>query len=154
MLSFFLPYMDIPDIELDTMAWKYALRLECNSFNLWDQNYERRSMGIYQRASRLNHSCIPNLVREQHGNTLVFSALTHIYKNNEFTFSYIPLTYERTKRKDLLVTYFQFDCKCERCKSSPQMDRALSYKLGDISCGGTWTAYGVCAICGKFKTSI
>lgn len=149
--SFFTEQSEMTDLELATKAWKYALKLECNSFNLWDQNYERIGMGVYKNASKLNHSCIPNLVREQHGKTLVFSALAHIYTGNELTFSYVPVTYYRECRRNLLYKYFQFNCQCERCNGSSQMDMVLTDTLGHKPCGGSWTSYGVCAICGKTK---
>ena len=133
--------------NISLVAWRIALRFECNSFNLWDTNYQRRAMGVYRYASRFNHSCIPNLVREQRGDTLVFSAIENIQAHQELTFSYIPVTYSRDIRSDMLMRYFQFDCSCQRCKGNIKIDIELGKTLGHDTCGGTWNSEGHCAIC-------
>ena len=41
--------------------------LSTQVFTLWTAAYERRAMGLFPLACRLNHACAPNCVREQDG---------------------------------------------------------------------------------------
>ena len=104
-------------------AWRAALRLECNTFTRWSARYEREELGVFPRATRLNHSCDPNLVREQAPPAdgaprfaLRFTALRDIAAGEELCFSYVPVTLARAPRRDLLRRHFGFDCACARCR--------------------------------------
>jgi len=74
LLDFFAPFAsDVGDGEQfddgSDASWarRASLRLECNVFTLWTAAYERRAMGLFPLACRLNHACAPNCVREQDG---------------------------------------------------------------------------------------
>lgn len=124
-----------------------APRLECNVFTAWDASYEARGVGLYARASRLNHSCRPNLVRERRGGGgLAFTTLRPVAAGDELTFSYVPVTDDAAKRRSVLQTHFQFDCGCARCGADD--DGGDPGALGHVGCGGSWNAADACAMCG------
>ena len=137
-------------------AWRAALRLECNTFTRWSARYEREELGVFPRATRLNHSCDPNLVREQAPPAdgaprfaLRFTALRDIAAGEELCFSYVPVTLARAPRRDLLRRHFGFDCACARCREGDDAaDAARGRALGHAGCDGSWNASGACAICG------
>ena len=157
-LEFFAPFAESSDDSddadasdastCDDVMLRAALKLECNVFTLWTAKYEPRAICLFRLACRLNHSCSPNLVREQDGDEITFTALADIAAGDELTFTYVPASWSRAERQKLLRDYFQFECRCARCAGDPEDDARACGVLGHVGCGGSWNASGACAICG------
>ena len=94
-------------------------------------------VGIYVKASYLNHSCHPNCVAVFNGTTLVIHATEHIKQGDELTISYTELLCPSYQRKEDLMSRYWFECQCSKCTSSVKEDRLmLSLKCFDPACSG------------------
>ena len=71
--------------------------------------------GICFIATRMNHSCDPNITYRVVGNELVFKTLKPIKKNEELFDSYIDYNLPKEERQKLLLTRYGFQCKCTKC---------------------------------------
>jgi hypothetical protein len=79
-------------------------------------------------ASRINHSCIPNMHYEINPNTEIgtFHAIRDIHPQEELTRSYLPEhSSDLISRRGLLVQAYGFTCTCEAC-----MDTGDTLRLG------------------------
>ncbi|KAJ7091125.1 hypothetical protein C8R44DRAFT_891532 [Mycena epipterygia] len=74
---------------------------------------------LFLQASRLNHSCAPNVVHrfDPEFFTLSIHAICPIAKGEEIVHSYIDLAsaVKREARRSLLRDLFHFECICSRC---------------------------------------
>ena len=79
---------------------------------------------LYEIVSRLNHSCVPNVVKELSGFTAVVKTLRDIEAGEELRISYtdehagaVDLDDALTarKRRESLSRKYNFWCQCERC---------------------------------------
>ncbi|KAI0716968.1 hypothetical protein C8Q76DRAFT_767760 [Earliella scabrosa] len=75
--------------------------------------------GIFLQASRINHSCIPNMARSWDAETqeMVFRAIRDIEVDEELCISYIGVDVlkRRAQRKADIENAFGFTCTCEAC---------------------------------------
>ena len=75
--------------------------------------------GIFLQASRINHSCIPNMARSWDAETqeMVFRAIRDIEVDEELCISYIGVDVlkRRAQRKADIEKAFGFTCTCEAC---------------------------------------
>ncbi|KAJ7902114.1 hypothetical protein B0H14DRAFT_2670000 [Mycena olivaceomarginata] len=75
--------------------------------------------GLFLDASRLNHSCSPNVVHrfDPQSFALIVHAICPIAKGEEIVHSYIDLksTPTRDARRSLLRDLCHFECLCDRC---------------------------------------
>ncbi|KAJ6499033.1 hypothetical protein C8R45DRAFT_1126089 [Mycena sanguinolenta] len=74
---------------------------------------------LFLQASRLNHSCSPNVVHhfDPQSFTLTVHTTRAIAKGEEIVYSYIDLASATTReaRRSLLRKRYHFDCVCDRC---------------------------------------
>ncbi|KAF7376386.1 SET domain-containing protein [Mycena sanguinolenta] len=74
---------------------------------------------LFLQASRLNHSCSPNVVHhfDPQSFTLTVHTTRAIAKGEEIVYSYIDLasTPTRDARRSLLRERYNFECVCDRC---------------------------------------
>ncbi|KAK8151217.1 hypothetical protein BKA80DRAFT_184592, partial [Phyllosticta citrichinensis] len=74
---------------------------------------------ICAEASRLNHSCTPNIQFTWNENVLggaiTMHALRDILPGEEITASYVDLLRSTAERKEKLHNAYGFDCACAVC---------------------------------------
>ncbi|KAJ1704003.1 hypothetical protein LUZ63_003782 [Rhynchospora breviuscula] len=83
-----------------------------------------RALGFYLWASMINHDCLPNVClfdniddpTRENNTDLIFRALHEIKEGSEICRSYVVLSREYRERHSLLIEYYGFKCKCDRCK--------------------------------------
>lgn len=86
-----------------------------NSFNI-----DRQTSAIFPTASRMNHSCLPNVYNTWNENIrrLTVHALRDIDTGEEILTTYIPATLDREKRNDKEhLGNYDFVCSCPACDS-------------------------------------
>ena len=97
-------------IENKDKLMKLMLIYACNAFE---------QGRIYEKTSRINHSCQPNAVVIPLGEGQRIQATTDISPGEEIFISYLDLLLyadRSTRQQELLLTKF-FHCKCTRCNS-------------------------------------
>ncbi|KAL6843152.1 hypothetical protein ACP4OV_026865 [Aristida adscensionis] len=82
-----------------------------------------RAYAVYQRASLLNHDCLPNAChfdypdRPGPGNTdIVVRALHDITEGREVCISYFAANWRYADRQRRLLEDYGFRCECDRCQ--------------------------------------
>jgi SET domain-containing protein len=85
------------------------MKLKRNMFKFYN------TPGICFIATRMNHSCDPNITYRVVGNELVFKTLKPIKKNEELFDSYIDYNLPKKERQDLLLKRYGFHCTCTKC---------------------------------------
>ncbi|KAI2495629.1 SET domain-containing protein [Fragilaria crotonensis] len=97
--------------ENPDQALKVMLLWSCNSFE---------GGRIYEKQSRINHSCNPNSIIQADGDVQLVRAATLIHSGDEITTSYLGLLLytDRPTRRSLLASTKHFHCSCIRCSSS------------------------------------
>ena len=114
--SYCIPYKDIeyghkeflPQLSRSEMVL-YYMKLKRNMFRFYN------NPGICFIATRMNHSCNPNITYSVKGKGLVFKTLKPILKNEELFDSYIDYNLPKKERQDLLLKRYGFHCKCTKC---------------------------------------
>jgi hypothetical protein len=101
---------------------KFFPELSMNLLKLYYLKYKRNAFsfdgnpGILFTATRLNHSCDPNVAYHREGNHMIFKT-KHLIKAGEELFdSYISTNMGKGERKEALLRRYGFDCQCCRCK--------------------------------------
>jgi hypothetical protein len=96
----------------DAICTANALPLQLNG------SRTRYGMGLFQIASRVNHSCEPNSALLSHGPWIIFYATRALASGEEVTWTYmgeaprLPLVL----RRPALQKSVGFDCTCARCE--------------------------------------
>eukprot|EP00971_Amphidinium_carterae_P232452 4613038-Amphidinium_carterae.1 len=112
------------------------------ALGIWDTNAIANgeaslsnSEGIYAIGSRLNHSCLPNVIRvwKESEGVEVFHAARDILPHEELTIWYSHVFADRRSRQAGLRQAFNFSCCCEVCclTGSKQVEsdaRRVQYK--------------------------
>lgn len=82
---------------------------------------------IYEKHSRINHSCNPNAVIQTNKETQCVRAAAPINVGDEITISYLGifLYADRPTRREQLHKHKQFVCTCERCQADPDIAAAI-----------------------------
>jgi hypothetical protein len=78
-------------------------------------------VGVWTHASRLRHSCIPNIARAFLGDLVVFRATRDIKNGDELTIAFTGMSEDYDIDKASLLEGFGITCGCEcaKLKSSP-----------------------------------
>ena len=87
----------------------YYMKLKRNMFTF------HNSPGICFIATRMNHSCDPNISYTTVGDYLQFKTLKPIHKNDELFDSYIDYRLPKKERQEMLLKRYGFHCKCTKC---------------------------------------
>ena len=78
-----------------------------------------RGSALYKNVSRINHECMPNLVRcddfDSGSTAMTFKALHDLPAGEEFTQSYFPLGWDFENRQARCTSVYWFVCSCPRC---------------------------------------
>ena len=99
----FLPQLSRKEMIL------YYMKLKRNMFKF------HNTPGICFIATRMNHSCDPNINYKVVGNEIIFKTIKPIYKNDEIFDSYIDYHLPKRARRKLLLERYGFYCKCTKC---------------------------------------
>lgn len=75
-----------------------------------------RASGVWLRASRANHSCVPNGDRSFIGDMIIMRATREIKAGEEIRLSYLNSDHPYHRRKAGLAAY-GFECDCPLCQS-------------------------------------
>ena len=73
---------------------------------------------LFERLSRINHSCSPNMARENEGDSAFLFALKDVQNGEELTISYLSdaaLEMSTDKRRAEVKAKFNFWCACDLC---------------------------------------
>jgi hypothetical protein len=98
-----------PKMPMDLLKL-YYLKYKRNAFS-FDGN-----PGILFIATRLNHSCEPNITYYREGNHMIFKTKQLIRAGEELFDSYISTDMSKGERKEALLRRYGFDCQCCKCK--------------------------------------
>jgi len=95
------------------------------------------TVGLYQYASRINHSCTPNAYHEwdeEISKKLIFANFD-IKAGDELFIPYVKDEgcYIRQIRQAELIEKFFFECRCIACSLSPEEIKSVTH-VGLISC--------------------
>ncbi|PVG00287.1 SET domain-containing protein, partial [Serendipita vermifera] len=120
-----------PILPLTTPSNVIALitRDEGNTFGIWDQSlagHELFAYCLYPVASYFNHSCEPNVSKDQIGRMYEFRAKGEIAPTEELNVSYLGVAGEALgykERRQKLLTGWSFTCNCNRCRREEEADR-------------------------------
>lgn len=80
-------------------------------------NEERESVGLYQHASYMNHSCLNNTSRSMTGDMMIVRANKPIAKGTEITTCYLSPNIGEPRRSAELNRIWKFQCDCRLCAS-------------------------------------
>ncbi|KAI4853079.1 SET domain-containing protein [Aureobasidium sp. EXF-8845] len=100
-------------------------------------NEERESVGLYQHASYMNHSCLNNTSRSMTGDMMIVRANKPIAKGTEITTCYLSPNIGEPRRNAELNRIWKFQCDCRLCASEiacevdwkPIFDEVRRYRL-------------------------
>lgn len=102
------------------------LKFGSNSFNM-----TAHTSGIFPIASRMNHSCIPNVYHtwNQHINRLTVHALQNIAQGEELLTTYIPaiLTWDQ-RNDDEHLGHYGFTCDCPACDPKSEFFKQSDFR--------------------------
>jgi hypothetical protein len=98
---------------------------------------ERESVGLYQHASYMNHSCLNNTSRSMTGDMMIVRANKPIPKGTEITTCYLSPNIGEPRRNAELNRIWKFQCDCRLCASEiacevdwkPIFDQVRHYRL-------------------------
>ncbi|KAI1037026.1 hypothetical protein LB505_012561 [Fusarium chuoi] len=92
--------------------------IQCNAFGMGqqteDEDVSNASTGLWIRASYINHSCIPNTMKDFVGDLIIFRATRRIAAGEEITHSYDESSDYEARRANTLRTW-NFQCRCQLC---------------------------------------
>lgn len=91
--------------------------------------------GVFNTFSLMNHSCAPNALHSNWGDTKFMYAINFIPKGEEVYDSYGEryVSHDLEKRQSSLKEHYYFDCSCKACKNDwPKFDK-LPKEL-DLKC--------------------
>ncbi len=147
------------------------MREECNSFGVWHASAVDIGLCLLPLASYFNHSCVPCVGYVRRHRAYAFYALRDIEQGQALAISYVDLRLRRAVRRQLLATYFHFDCDCQRClavakaqavaPSSSAASAGASVKTGSHDSAGLSleaeckadpllsTTHAMCGACGE-----
>lgn len=78
---------------------------------------ERESVGLFQHASYMNHSCLNNTSRSMTGDMMIVRANKAIAKGTEITTCYLSPNIGEPRRSAELNRIWKFQCNCRLCAS-------------------------------------
>lgn len=76
------------------------------------------STGLWVRAARINHSCVPNTDKEFIGDMMLVRAKRPISAGEELLHSYVDEKMRYMERQGALMTTWGFECDCGLCNKS------------------------------------
>lgn len=80
------------------------------------QDGRKASTGLWVRSAYINHSCIPNAVKDSVGDLMIFRAVRDIATGEEITHCYSEAIDLKDRAANLKTTW-GFECDCKLCKA-------------------------------------
>ncbi|KAL1721268.1 hypothetical protein EV715DRAFT_178572, partial [Schizophyllum commune] len=89
-----------------------------------DDSSDPTYIGVFNHASRINHSCSPNAVYhfDLQSFCLEVRAIRHLYKREEIFISYSDSLLRRAKRRQRSLHNYKFRCTCPACANADISD--------------------------------
>lgn len=101
----------LPELSNDD-AMLYFAKYKRNAFSFGDHP------AILFHATRMNHSCEPNITYYKNGNRMTFKTIRPIQAGDELFDSYINYnSLSKPERQEILLQRYGFQCNCSRCAS-------------------------------------
>ena len=97
-----------------------------NNFIILDNELFEVGQGLYPLASKLNHSCCPNLVTLFTDDQVKLVATMDIEIGQELTISYIDTLSSLDTRRQILHEKYRFCCMCEYCDLNLPMNHTMN----------------------------
>ncbi len=114
----------IPDLITSS---HFIRRMNTNGFMISDAEQTHIGMGLYMKASVINHACRPNAIqtfwlRPQKSPLLQLTVVTPIGAREEITISYCDASTPRLYRNRTLLQDYKFICDCFFCHDTTARD--------------------------------
>jgi SET and MYND domain-containing protein len=130
-----------------TLAYIFMSRIVMNGFTVSTSEQMGIGIGIYPRASMINHSCRPNAVqsfyffhhscnKEPNVPMLQITTCQEVKAGEEVTISYCDVSAPRHLRRKELFEGYKFDCDCHWCANIDNDMKVVGLKCPDSNCGG------------------
>jgi SET and MYND domain-containing protein len=129
------------------LALRFISRLALNGFTICNSEQETLGVGVYPRASMINHSCRPNAVqtfflseghvRRSHPPMLQITMCRDADIGEEITIGYCDVSPPLYDRRKALKNY-NFLCDCKFCQDIKRGDALIGLRCTavDIKCEG------------------
>lgn len=108
-------------------------KLLCNVFTVTDAEMAPIGVGLYLKASKMNHSCCANASQSFTGQQLNIHSIRNIRAGEEVTISYIDVGQPTFVRRHELFGSYHFWCNCVNCVTAESCD---GFKCPSQSCAG------------------
>lgn len=108
------------------------LRLACAKYCCNAFNFNGGKPAIFFEGTRLNHSCLPNVVFGKVGDYMVFETVRNIKQGEELCDNYIPILRCRSDRIRKLKSQYGFLCNCVRCSGKRDRDFGEARRIDNI----------------------
>ncbi|KAG6818346.1 hypothetical protein H0H93_005703 [Arthromyces matolae] len=124
-------FFELCDNHIEDGSGPILGRLRTNGFAIQIEEDKRSELhaGTFIAASRINHSCVPNVSRrfDRPSFSLQFYAVRAIEAGDELFVNYSGTTIPRSQRQTKLLPY-GFQCTCPAC-SDPNFDVRLAWLM-------------------------
>jgi hypothetical protein len=101
-----------------------ALATREDAYKIGEHERNRGYLGLWEAASYINHSCIPNAGASFIGDVMVVRAMQDLPPGTEITLAYsTPMTSYATRQKRLAI--WEFMCSCPLCKMETTMSETV-----------------------------
>ena len=127
------------------LASRFISRLAMNGFTICNSEQEALGVGVYPRASMINHSCRPNAVQSfwlSNSETrrvppmLQITMCRNAKIGEEVTISYCDATILRYDRRKALKKNYNFCCECKLCQDLERDDALIGLRCPSHKCKG------------------
>eukprot|EP00057_Strongylocentrotus_purpuratus_P016266 XP_011670740.1 PREDICTED: histone-lysine N-methyltransferase SMYD3-like [Strongylocentrotus purpuratus] len=100
--------------ELSSLLKMFGATI-CNNISICNNDLNDIAVGIYLRASMLNHSCDPNCAWVSDGRKIQIMTVKDVKEGEECTITYVDFMIPAKERQAVLKEKYQFTCKCVKC---------------------------------------
>jgi SET and MYND domain-containing protein len=125
------------------LASRFISRLTMNGFTICNSEQEVLGVGVYPRASMINHSCRPNAVQsfwlsstERLPPMLQITMCRNAKVGEEVTISYCDVSVPRYDRRKELKRNYNFCCECMLCQDLERDDALIGLRCSSHKCKG------------------
>jgi len=106
---------------------------ETNRFTLRSRDGAIDKLGIFPKAARVNHSCVPNVFHRFNPNIrrITMHAIRDIEPGDEIVTSYIDIC-RTTAERQIDLRHWGFECGCEACSTDDDEHEERRQKLAEL----------------------
>ena len=112
-----------------SLTYEYHWKGGQNPDDLKDE--ESGSLGVWIRASYINHSCYPLVRRTYIGDMMIFRAQADISADTELKFGYISCL-EKYEERQKMLKKWGFQCECQVCLAEKDSSHKKNKKRAQI----------------------